>query len=227
MPVINSQVLQGNDIRAPGWFETFGSSGLNSFSDLLAKALLQGMANGNGPFGQKTAVPTNPTTQNPGQLQFPSGASTPTSPLEMQQMQAMGGAPTNQGIVPFGQPSQGGVQFQPPTRMVNTQKLINDLKIAQAQNDIQKSQYSMNPNSPENQYQAVKAKQIQWAMDNKLVPMLDAYGNPTGGFQPMGGATPPGMGGQGNPFTQIEDDALAGDEDAVAAYRYLKKRGSL
>ena len=98
MPVIGIDQVPANVPRPTGW-DWFGQAvGQNqrALLDVLIAAL--GGKSGSG-IGQ---VPTQPTPQNPGQLTFPSGASTPTSPLEMAQIRQMGGVPVrNDGRFAF------------------------------------------------------------------------------------------------------------------------------
>ena len=164
------------------WYNDMGEA--QGMTARLLLAMLSGGASGVPSFGKQ---PTQPTAGNPGQIQFPSGAKTQTSPLEMAIMNQMGGAPSQQGgTVP--------VTYQPPTKWgfgpsANQQSTQADIAYKQAQTR------SMTP-----EFQADVIRRAQ-------------------GLLPSGA--------QANPFQQIEDDALAGDEDAAAAYRYLKQKGLL
>ena len=140
MPVIGIDQVPREIVR-PKWYSDRGYAE----GSLLRALLLQQMQQGGG-FGQ---VPTTPTPQNPGTLTFPSGATTRTSPLEMQQLQARGGVPSRQGdIVPFGQPSTGGVSFTQPTKW----GMRPDVGYQLEQAKLQKAQQDLDPNSPVNQY---------------------------------------------------------------------------
>lgn len=146
MPVIGIDQVPRELVR-PKWYSDlgygYGNFQRETFDRLLSALLSQGMGGG---FGQ---VPTTPTPQNPGTLTFPSGATTRTSPLELAQIQQMGGVPSRQGdIVPFGSPSTGGVSYAPPTRLGIRPDV--DYQIRQAQ--LQKAQQDLDPNSPVNQY---------------------------------------------------------------------------
>ena len=167
--------------------------------DALLALLTKGAYQGG--IGQ---VPTSPTPTNPGQLTFPSGATTQTNPLEMAQLQQMGGVPTRQGGVgPTQQmtPLQtGGATYQQPTRwgmLPNLDRQSTEADIAYKQAQTQ----SMTP-----EFQANLLRRVQ--------------GLPPIGEATLSSITPAHV-------QQIETDAMAGDEDAIAAYRYLKKLGAL
>jgi len=142
MPVIGIDQVPREIVR-PKWYEDTSYASGKLLHDILLAAISGG---GGGGIGQ---VPTAPTPSNPGQLTFPSGATTRTSPLEMAQLQQMGGVPSRQGqITPFGQPSTGGVSYTQPTRL----GMRPDLDYQTKQAQLQKAQQDLDPNSPVNQY---------------------------------------------------------------------------
>ena len=182
MPVVHPTILpQGQNLRAPG-FLSEAYTGFKPYQDLLLQAFLSGQ------LGQQ---PTAPTPGRPGTLQFPSGAMTPTSPQELAQIQAMGGVPSQQGMIaPMGQPSAGGIQYTLPTR------------------------FGFSPNLERQKTQAeIEKLQGDIAFQKQLPEIYK-------GLYGQGG-------GQTEKIRQVEDDALAGDEEAVVAYRYLKRIGAL
>ena len=123
---------------------------LGSITGAVAKLL---MAKWLGGDFQRTQSPASVTPQTPGTLSFPSGASTPTSPLEMAQIQQMGGVPTTRGdIEPLSSGGSVGATYNPPMKWETVQKIINDLNVQQAQADLQKQQQALDPNSVENKY---------------------------------------------------------------------------
>ena len=142
-----------------------------------------------------------PTPGNPGKMTFPSGMSTPTSPMEQALIQQMGGVPTrNEGVGPTQQMipmGQGGVTYQPPT--TTGIKPTMDWQLKQAQ--LQKAQQDLDPNSPMN----------QWLLSQ--IPKQDE----TGG----------GEDGGGNEFLQglssLSQAAQAGDEKAVQKIRLIRQ----
>ena len=126
------------NIPRPRWYDyagqLYGTQG-RQITDALLAALTGGMYKGQ--IGQ---VPTTPTPQRPGTLTFPSGATTPTSPQELAQIQAVGGVPSRGGeMVPFGQPSTGGVSYTQPTRLgfkPDLDYLLNQMKVQQASQEM-------------------------------------------------------------------------------------------
>ena len=129
MPVIGIDQVPRN-LQRPSFWSDLGY-GAGSLQRAILLALVGGGAGGR--IGQ---VPTQPTPKNPGQLTFPSGATTRTSPLEMAQIQQMGGVPTQQGITPL-QP--GGVTYQQPTRwgmLPNLERPKSQAEIEKLQQDI-------------------------------------------------------------------------------------------
>src|SRR3990167_371025 len=148
MPTIGIDQVQREIVR-PKWYSDLGY-GVGNYqretADAIRDAILAAMTGGAYKSGQ---VPTTPTPSNPSQLTFPSGATTRTSPLEMEQLQQMGGVPSRQGqIVPFGQPNTGGVSYTQPTRL----GMRPDLDYQTKQAQLQKAQQDLDPNSPVNQY---------------------------------------------------------------------------
>ena len=198
MPVIGIDQVPRNIARPSIWGDLGYMQGYqaNKAVDALLAALLGGQGGG---FGQ---VPTTPTPQRPGTLTFPSGATTPTSSLEMAQLQQMGGVPSRQGeIAPFGQPgtgqpSTGGVQYTQPTRFGMRPDV--DFQLRQAQ--LQKAQQDLDPNSPVNQY----LKSLTAA--NQPAPQGELSGE-AGGFAASLGT--------------LRQQADAGDEDAVTKIRLI------
>ena len=148
-----------------------------------------------------------PTPGNPGTMTFPSGMSTPTSPMEQAQIHQMGGVPTrNGGVGPTQQMTptgQGGVTYQPPMTMGI--KPTMDWQLKQAQ--LQKAQQDLDPNSPMNQYLRALTSQ--------------AHPSPSGDGTGAGGA-----GGE-NEFLQglssLSQAAQAGDEKAVQKIRLIRQ----
>src|SRR3990167_11487468 len=159
----------------PGWFETFGSTGLNTLSDLLLKAMLSGQLQRRPSAGQYTA---------------PGGASTFISPAER-----VKGAPntrladlvSQQGKGTFTPTQYSGMRMQPDlSRQLQQQQLAKaPLERQKLEADIRNQQ-----------------------------ALTGYYGSLNGGVA-------------SDKLQQLEDDALAGDEDAVAAYRKLKALGIL
>ena len=95
-----------------------------------------------------SAQPTSPTSSNPGQIQFPSGAQTQTSPLEMAMINQMGGAPSRQGgTVP--------VSYQAPTRFGFGPSLSNQ----STQADIAYKQAQTKSMTPEFQAELIRRTQ--------------------------------------------------------------------
>lgn len=187
MPVIGIDQVPRNIVR-PKWYEDVGYA-QGSLTRAIAEMLLKQQMGGG--IGQ---VPTSPTPRNPGQLTFPSGATTQTSPLEMAQLQQMGGVPSRQGqITPFGQPSLGGVSYTQPTRLGMRPDV--EYQIRQAQ--LQKAQQDLDPNSPVNQY---------------LKSLASANQPP-----PSGGETA----GFTQSLQALRQRADAGDEDAVTKLRLV------
>lgn len=187
MPVIGIDQVPREIVR-PKWYSDRGYAE----GSLLRALLLQQMQQGGG-FGQ---VPTTPTPQNPGTLTFPSGATTRTSPLEMQQLQARGGVPSRQGdIIPFGQPATGGVSFTQPTRL----GIKPDLDYQMRQAQLQKAQQDLDPNSPVNQY----LKSLTTANQPKQEVDLGNEGGFTASLQ------------------TLRQSAEAGDEQAVTKLRLI------
>lgn len=108
--VIGINQVPANIPRPTFWdyYGQFGGTAGRQVTDALLAVMTGGAYGG---------VQTVPSPSNPGQLTFPSGATTPTSPQELFQLQAMGGVPSRQGdIIPFGNPATGGVQYTTPTR---------------------------------------------------------------------------------------------------------------
>lgn len=132
MPTIGIDQVPREIVR-PKWYSDLGYGG-----GALARAILLQQLQSGGGIGQ---VPTSPTPGNPGQLTFPFGATTQTSPLEMAQLQQIGGVPSRQGqITPFGQPSLGGVSYTQPTRLgilPNLERQKTQAEIEKLQGDIQ------------------------------------------------------------------------------------------
>lgn len=155
------------------WYNDYGE--LSGLTARLLLAALSGGASGVPSLGKQ---PTQPTTGNPGQIQFPGGQRTNTSPLEQAMIAQLGGVPTTQGqILPQG---QGGLDYRPPTK------------------------FGIGP-SVNNQYLNSLMARQQTAPPAAVNPAAQSIPN----------------------AQQIEDDALNGNEDAVAAYRYLKAKGLL
>ena len=98
MPVINPSVLPARQPNAPGWWETFGTTGLNTATDLLLKAIFSSQ------LGQ---VPTGTGT-----LQLPGGGAATPGPGLQSQLTA-GQLPQ---LIQQGQ-FQPGTTYQPQTRI--------------------------------------------------------------------------------------------------------------
>lgn len=154
-----------------------------------------------------------PTPSQPGTLRFPGGATTPTSPQELAAIRRAGGVPTTTGqqlplarlpaTIPGLPVEAGTVGYQPPNRF-NLPPSVQDVARLSQVADVaalQKTQAETRALTPE--FQAEQQRRLLG---------LPPLGIDESGFSP-------------NVIQQIEDDALDGDEDAVAAYRYLKKLG--
>ena len=111
------------------WYNDYGE-----YQGIGARILLAMLSGGTSGVPGLGKQPTTPTTQNPGQIQFPSGAKTSTSPLELAMIQQMGGAPSSQGgTVP--------VSYQPPMQWGFTPNTDQALKQAQLQQTQAYSKY--------------------------------------------------------------------------------------
>lgn len=116
------------------WYNDVGEA-----QGTIARLLLAALSGGATGIPSLGKQPTQPTAQNPGQIQFPGGATTQTSPLEQAMMRQMGGAPTRTGeIVPYASGNQPGVTYKPPMRWgfgpdVDTQAKQQDIAYKQAQ----------------------------------------------------------------------------------------------
>ena len=120
------------------WYNDVGEA--QGITARLLLAMLSGGASGVPSLGKQ---PTQPTAGNPGQIQFPSGVKTQTSPLEVAIMNQMGGAPSQQGgTVP--------VTYQPPTKWgfgpsVDRQSTQADITLKQNQAEYWKTLSGMTP----------------------------------------------------------------------------------
>ena len=138
MPVIGIDQVP-RELQRPSILSDYGYGAGKNTRDALLIALQAILGGGGGGLGQ---VPTSPTPSNPGQLTFPSGAQTQTSPLEMAQIRQMGGVPTQQGgMTPLG---PGGVTYQAPTRTgllpnLERQKTQADIDLLKSQAEYWKS----------------------------------------------------------------------------------------
>ena len=138
------------------WYNDYGEA--QGLTARLLLAMLSGGASGVPNLGKQ---PTTPTPGNPGQIQFPSGASTTTSPLEQAMMSQLGGAPTRQGtIVPQG---QGGVTYQSPTRWGFQPPIAQQLQ----QLKLQQAQQQLNPQSPLNQFLVAQSRDMNSQADQR------------------------------------------------------------
>ena len=199
-----SQVLPGG-IPKRRWYNDVGElQGTLSrqFVDVIAQALLasQGVPS----FGK---APTTPTPRNPGQLQFPSGASTATSPGELDQIRAMGGIPSRQGTVaPIGQ-QPGGIQYNPPTSFQWQPNLDRQAKLAA----IQQAQANL-ARAP------LEQQKLQADIDfQKQLPEIykNIYGGQSSG-QPSQGES-----AFGQQLSTLRQAADGGDEQAVQKIRLI------
>lgn len=184
MPVIGIDQVP-RELQRPSFLSDLGY-GQGSLERAILLALVS-----QGRLGQ---VPTPPTPQRPGTLTFPSGASTPTSPLEMAQIQQRGGVPTQQGITPL-QP--GGVTYQQPTRL----GILPNLERQQTEADIAYKRAQTQSLSPE--FQAELLRRYQG------LP-------PQGKGQPSGNEFLQGL-------SDLSARAQAGDEDAVKRIRIIRQ----
>jgi hypothetical protein len=127
------------------WYNDYGE-----FQGLGARLLLAMLSGGTSELPRLGKSPTTPTASNPGQLQFPSGAKTNTSPLEQAMISQLGGVPTRQGsIVPLG--DQSGVTYKPPTRFgfgqsLDRQSTQADINLKNNQAEYWKSLVGMTQN---------------------------------------------------------------------------------
>lgn len=103
------------------WYNDYGE--MQGLGTRLLLAMLSGGVSGLPTLGKQ---PTTPTAGNSGQIQFPSGARTNTSPLEQAMIQQLGGAPNRQGgTVPL--------TYQPPTKWGFVPNIDQQIKQANLQ----------------------------------------------------------------------------------------------
>lgn len=197
--VIGINEVPRNIVR-PKWYEDYGYG-----QGALARAILLAIAGGGG-GGGIGQVPTTPTPSRPGTLTFPSGATTPTSPQELTQLQALGGVPSRQGtIVPFGQPQTGGVSYTQPTRI----GFRPDLTYQTNQLAIQKAQRELDPNSPEN------------VLKTQTASLYKAYADQVRGVEGQGQSPFGGTPDVSARVSELIDAAESGDETAILVLREL------
>lgn len=211
--VIGINQVPPNIPRSTFWDYTGQLGG--SIADKILQAYLASQGGGGNMFGPKTSV-TQPTQQYPGTFNFPPGSQ---SPGEAQQIAAMGGVPTQQGGQTLSRATQQpgtGVTFRPD--QVNTQKLINDLKIQQMQSELQSAPYDLQAKQAEIAYKKSQAASMTPEFQANLLRQFQ-------GLAPNGSASQ--SGGQEAAFTSTLRDlgqkAASGDEQAVNKIRLIKQ----
>ena len=150
MPTVIGVNQVSGKISENKWYNDFGRM-YGRTQEKAVDALLAVLTGGAAQGGQEPIQ----TPGSPGSLRFPSGASTTTSPAEMEQIRKLGGVPTTDGsIMPVGRPGAtqpDGVNYVPPPP-VN----IEDAKYLKTLNEI-------DPNSPVNlQRQAIASLYSQY-----------------------------------------------------------------
>lgn len=166
---------------------------------ILLDAVLAAITGGAYRPGQ---VPTSISQRNPGTFNFPPGSQ---SPLEAQQIQQLGGVPTNAGVMARSTqiPSGAGVTYSPPTKLglqPDFSKVLEQLK-------IQEAQRSLDPNSPDN-----KVKEATARLYGSYADQLSPKSSTT---PPIPTSVPPEL------LSSLSNLALQGDEDAIALLRKL------
>ena len=197
MPIVSQGQILPREIARPSAWGDFGYMQGHQ-ADKLTSALLAMFTGGMYQGGQN---PVQPTPQRPGQLQFPSGQSTNTSPDELAQIMARGGVPSRSGeTVPFGTGAPNAVSYQPPTKWGI--RPGPDFQLKQVQ--LQKAQQELDPNSPNNV--------LQRDILSRMYPAQD-------GVKPDGGADNEFLTGLASLGAQAE----SGDERAVQKIRLIRQ----
>lgn len=182
--------------------------------DILLAVLTQGMSQ----LGQNKQNIPNPAY---GQTGSP-GATFSQPPITPGTTSGIGMTPRQdpQQLMRTVPPRQGAAFANQP--MLNAQQFDILNKLQTYQQNAAQAPYDLASKKASAGLAESKSKQIDWAMQNGVIPIQ----NPITGeitFQQVGGQQSQG-GFNPADLSKIEDDALAGDEDAVAAYRYFKKR---
>ncbi len=175
MPIVTGTQQVSPNTPRPTFFDYYGQFGGASARMLLEAILRQQFSS--------PRIPGQPTPQTPGNLTFPSGASTPTSPGEMSQIGARGGVPTTSGrVLPTNQP--GGVRYTPPPSLT-----LEQLQGLQAQ---QKMQQDAQMHPVDLAYKQAQASSLTPEFQANVLRRLEAIAN----GQPAGPSTVP----QGMPY---------------------------
>lgn len=185
-----------------------------TYKDQLVEALIQAAPQFVLAMATKgmSRVPVPPTPGQPGQLQFPGGMRTPTSPDELAQIQSMGGVPTTRGsVVPLRTGLGSGVRYQPPT--VHPDQLSAQLQQAQLQQS--QSELAQAP-MKQKKLEAETAREQAYADWLKKAGLIGVETDPaTGQPRPTPGMTPP-------PSSAQAGTPTASPAPSTITERYLK-----